>query len=98
MPYFTGSCTTNHTIASCDPPLPPIGGYILTTNTSTIEGAMVTYVCSGNREKIAICTEIGQWEPNSSSICEETTKPSGTHGFMSLIDNRIIIVSQCRLI
>ena len=32
----------------------------------------MTYICPGNHEKIAICTETGQWEPNSSSICIET--------------------------
>ena len=62
-------------LASCDQPSPPTGGYILAiNNASTIEGATVTYynICPGNNEKIAICTETGQWEPNSSSICIET--------------------------
>ena len=91
---FIASSTTNPITASCDQPSPPrvIGGYILTiNNASTIEGATVTYVCPENREKTAICTETGQWEPNSTSICIQTTKISGTQTDTYKSVHRIII-------
>ena len=68
-----------HITANCDLPALPIGGYIISDNTSTTEGTTVTFMCPGNREKVAICTAKGQWEPNSSNICADAADPSGTH-------------------
>ena len=76
---------TAHTIytvalASCGPPpSPPTNGHIL-PYLSTLEGAIVTYVCWNihQQENISLCTEInttavcskkGTWEPDSQDMC-----------------------------
>ena len=89
---FTVSTTINPPLATCM--WPTLTTYILANNTSTIEGAAVTYVCPGNHEKTAICTETGKWEPNSSNVCGwEATKPSGIQSLCQLV-HRFIIISH----
>ena len=81
------ACTninTAHTIytaamVNCGPPpSPPINGHIL-PYPSTLEGAIVTYVCwmVHQEENISLCTEInttavcnmdGNWEPTSQDL------------------------------
>ena len=66
----------------CHSPSPPPNGYIL-PYTSTLEGAIVTYVCwsvqhgtglCGEVNKTAVCNKRGQWEPSADDIC---TQPEG---------------------
>ena len=66
----------------CHSPSPPPNGYIL-PYTSTLEGAIVTYVCwsvqhgtglCGEVNKTAVCTKRGQWEPSADDICTEPIK------------------------
>ena len=60
-------------IANCGQPSLPVNGYIL-PYTSTLEGTKVTCICDTDvslYKEIAICTKLGQWKPNTSSICEE---------------------------
>ena len=69
----------------CFPPSPPpkFNGYII-PYTSTVEGAEVLYVCwtidhtqhqpiCKQRNITAVCTAEGIWEPNSHTICDESS-------------------------
>ena len=77
--------------ANCNPPLVPSGAYTI-PNTSTLEGAEVTYICHGDhslyKEK-EICTNKGEWKPNSSIICVQysgiTACPITLHAMVSVI-------------
>ena len=62
--------------ANCGPPSLPVNGYIL-SQTSTLEGAKVTYVvlCDENESLVhkeaATCAKSGDWEPNISNTCAQ---------------------------
>ena len=73
-------------VANCNPPLVPDGAYII-PNTSTLEGAEVTYICHGDhslyKEKV-IYTNKGEWEPNSSIICVQYSGITACPGIIVL--------------
>jgi hypothetical protein len=77
-------CHNNYVIIieNCSLPFaaPNANGYI-TPYTSTLEGAIVTYVCwtidhtlhqpmCKQSNRTAVCTADGNWEPNSDNICD----------------------------
>ena len=71
-------------LVNCGPPSLPDGGYI-SPYTGTLEGMEVTYICLRNQSITAICTKMGYWEPNSSSICAfDATGMNGLLGCSTL--------------
>ena len=81
--------------ANCGPPSLPVNVYIL-LYASTLEGTKVAYnICDTNMslyKEITICTKLGQWEPNTNSICEEI-RYSGTQYI-----NLILYIPKIKLI
>ena len=60
--------------ANCGPPSPPPSGYIF-PYTSTIDGAIVNFVCQKSawnlKENltVTVCNKQGKWDPNPAEFC-----------------------------